>query len=305
MLIKIRNSLAISGIRCRIFKNQPPQTHKSPLVGWSKLIFNTFTSPQGGAKLLLLGEKLSSHFTVHSHFTAPKPRCSSWGISYLHASGTISSQKSASSRDGSTQRRADDAKSVTQPSARSQCSTDDATVEKFGKISHWAKAYFMEGGWTDEPPAVSLRAASKTLDSFNRSIVTQDTRKPKSLARVAWIVLFRGASAHLKIKERTRFHMVMVKKRGALPDFFLSRSLWYSMRTLRNIWGQPYSCGQCSETALNRSRRGAFRSSCGAVRACSGWHPSRMLKGCKRTECLRAKSQGLVRSVGMNQVMKK
>lgn len=79
MLIKIRNSLAISGIRCRIFKNQPPQTHKSPLVGWSKLIFNTFTSPQGGAKLLLLGEKLSSHFTVHSHFTAPKPRCSSWG----------------------------------------------------------------------------------------------------------------------------------------------------------------------------------------------------------------------------------
>lgn len=136
MLIKIRNYLAISGIRCRIFKNQPPQTHKSPLVGWSKLIFNTFTSPQGGAKLLLLGEKLSSHFTVHSHFTAPKPRCSSWGISYLHASGTISSQKSASSRDGSTQRRADDAKSVTQPSARSQCSTDDATVEKFGKISH-------------------------------------------------------------------------------------------------------------------------------------------------------------------------
>lgn len=220
MLIKIRNSLAISGIRCRIFKNQPPQTHKSPLVGWSKLIFNTFTSPQGGAKLLLLGEKLSSHFTVHSHFTAPKPRCSSWGISYLHASGTISSQKSASSRDGSTQRRADDAKSVTQPSARSQCSTDDATVEKFGKISHWAKAYFMEGGWTDEPPAVSLRAASKTLDSFNRSIVTQDTRKPKSLARVAWIVLFRGASAHLKIKERTRFHMVMVKKGGRYRTFF-------------------------------------------------------------------------------------
>lgn len=220
MLIKIRNSVAISGIRCRIFKNQPPQTHKSPLVGWSKLIFNTFTSPQGGAKLLLLGEKLSSHFTVHSHFTAPKPRCSSWGISYLHASGTISSQKSASSRDGSTQRRADDAKSVTQPSARSQCSTDDATVEKFGKISHWAKAYFMEGGWTDEPPAVSLRAASKTLDSFNRSIVTQDTRKPKSLARVAWIVLFRGASAHLKIKERTRFHMVMVKKKGGVTGLF-------------------------------------------------------------------------------------
>lgn len=179
MLIKIRNSLAINGIRCRIFKNQPPQTHKSPLVGWSKLIFNTFTSPQGGAKLLLLGEKLSSHFTVHSHFTAPKPRCSSWGISYLHASGTISSQKSASSRDGSTQRRADDAKSVTQPSARSQCSTDDATVEKFGKISHWAKAYFMEGwmnGWTAGRQPTSGVENPRFVQSIDRNPRYKETQ---------------------------------------------------------------------------------------------------------------------------------
>lgn len=61
--------------------------------------------------------------------------------------------------------------------------------------------------------------------------------------------------------------MVMVKKGGVTGLFSVSLSL-----VVLDAYSSEYlgttllSCGQCSETALNRSRRGAFRSSCGAVR---------------------------------------
>lgn len=77
---------------------QPPQTHQSPLVGWSKYILSHFHFSLGGCKapLLIGGKNLSSfsHFTVHSHFTAPKSRCPQVGgfpISALQ--GTFSSPK--------------------------------------------------------------------------------------------------------------------------------------------------------------------------------------------------------------------
>lgn len=98
--------------------------------------------------------------------------------------------------------------------------------------------------------------------------------------------------------------MVMQKQKGRYR-IFVSRFRAFAANSLRK-----YSClfvwSVCSETALNRSRWGAFRSSCGAcVRA---WMTSiiSVIKGMQqKTECFRARSAraGLgLRGVGMNQV---
>lgn len=166
VLIKIRNSLSKISLYKRI---------KALWLAGRNSFGHIFTFPQGwGLQSSVSSDgKISSHLTVHSHFTAPKPRCPQvrGGISY-HCStwGHFPRQKNRPHRMIHSKGGTNDAKSVTQPSARSHSSTDDATVEKFGKSHkhHWAKAYFMERG--DD-------SASKTLESFNRSC-TQVTRNP-------------------------------------------------------------------------------------------------------------------------------
>lgn len=131
-------------------------------------------------------------------------------------------------------------------------------------------------GWA----AVSLRAASKTLGSFNRSCYPIDIKRKPSLLRetresdTIYIVKVKGNSPS-ENKRKNPLPTWLCKTKGALPDF-VSRSLAFvAKQTLFGVFGgvvvQAYSCGQCSETARNRSRWGAFRSSCGAC--VRGWHP--------------------------------
>lgn len=95
------------------------------------------------------------------------------------------------SSDTPLERGTNDAKSVTQPSARSQYgSTDDATVENSEKSHKHHRAEALHRGWDDRmsrrrcrQPTTSGRR--KTLESFNR-LYTQDQQgTPETLTRVA------------------------------------------------------------------------------------------------------------------------
>lgn len=123
-------------------------------------------------------------------------------------------------------------------------------------------AYF-DSAWSDEPPTVSRITASKTC--------TQD--KNRSNPKLTIDVSIIEASANLKVKEKTRSTW-LCKKRG---DFTGLRSLVVNSLKFPRTGDNPSTRVVSIRKLRWTDRRGAFRSSCGAVRVVrrdDPWVPS-------------------------------
>lgn len=292
VLIKIRNSLSKISLHKRI---------KALWLAGRNSFGHIFTFPQGwGLQSSVSSDgKISSHLTVHSHFTAPKPRCPQvrggefpitaprGDIFLVKKIGLIGWSTPREGRTMPNRWRSHQYVAIVVRMMPRSKNSENLTNTTEPKPTSW------KGGM--------IRRRKPSNRSIDRVPKLQGTQISRKICVSIIDLVKRGATiAHLKIKERTPLpsHKVMFKKKeGRYRNVLVSFSAWYSEKTLF-VWSL---FGNCAEPIPFGVRLGLL-----AVRACGGWHPSSMVViekgGMQQTECISCKICSASLLVGMNQV---